>query len=188
MQSKTENKKKVWLIPVCILLAAALIALIVFADSAEEKARITKTLNTFYNAFYVDSNYEEAKSCLAADVRGDFETVMCMGSDTPTTFNGYRGDAVMELGSETFTVDVRMTNIEECIVEELMALQRTYAGTKKAVITNYEIVFTLESGEEKVYNNELFLVYKDGGWFMTTHLSLPIGANMYVTHESASVG
>ncbi len=186
MQSKTENtnKKKFWLIPVCILLAAAFLVLVAFAAKAEEKALIKKRLETFYDAMYVSFNYEGAKNCLASDMRKDFEAVMCMGGDTPIAFASYHNDAVVTLESNTFTVKVRINEIEESTMQDLAALQKSFPGTEKAVIARYDVIFVLENGEEKPYDTELFVLYKDGGWYMSTYLPFPIGTNMYVPHNN----
>ena len=45
---KEQSKKNVWLIPVCILAAVALIAALVFASSAERKSIVKNTLSTFF--------------------------------------------------------------------------------------------------------------------------------------------
>jgi len=185
VHSKTENtnKKKIWLIPVCILLAAAFIVLIAFAAAAEEKALIRKRIQTFYDATYVAFDYEAAKNSLAEDVREDFDSVMSMGGMVSSMFDTYRNEAIVELESDTFTVEVRMKSIEDCDVRDIAALQASFPGTEKAVLAEYDVVFILETGEEKAYSRDLYLVYKDGGWFMTTHVVFPIGPNMYVSHE-----
>ena len=52
---KEQSKKNVWLIPVCILAAVALIAALVFASSAERKSIVKNTLSTFYQALYIEA-------------------------------------------------------------------------------------------------------------------------------------
>lgn len=186
MQSKTENtnKKKIWLIPACILLAVAFLVLVAVLDGAEEKSLIEKKLQKFYSSVYVDFDYEGATNCLASDVRKDFQSVMCMGTDTPIAFDTYRNEAIVELENNTFSVEVRLNEIEDGTVSDLAGLQNTYPGTEKAVIAHYDVVFIPDGGEEKAYDTELFMLYKDGGWYMSTYLPFPIGPNMYVSHEA----
>ena len=81
-QAQKTSKKSLWLIPLCILAAVALIAGLVFASSAERKVVITKTLNTFYNALYVDSDWDALVGCIAEAKRDIFESAMSMVAGT----------------------------------------------------------------------------------------------------------
>ena len=178
-QAQKTSKKNLWLIPLCILAAVALIAALVFASSAERKAVITKTLNTFYNALYVDSDWDALVGCIAEAKRDNFESAMSMGGVMPSFFFNYKQEAVLTLG-EGFSVSVRLNELTEYGASEAAALQENFPGTEKAALAKYEIIFTTAQGDEQVYTNQMILIMVSGHWYMTTHLTLPIGANMTV--------
>ncbi len=182
MASNAQNaqkKKKNWLIPLCILASAALIAGIVLLSNAERKNIVISTLETFYTALYVDGDWEALNQCMAPDARADFESVMTMGGVNVTFFRNYIQDAVQEIG-EGFSVSVRLTELSEYGANELATIRRTFSNAEKALLAAYEIVFTAADGEEHIYTNEMILIQEGGRWYMTSHLSLPIGVNMSV--------
>lgn len=163
----------------CILAAAALIAALVFASAAERKAVVKKTLNTFYNALYVESDLTKMSQCLAEESRADFETVMTMAGINTGFYRNYVQDAILELG-ENFSVNVRITEFSEYGAAELTTLRGTFPNAEGAALAKYEIVFTSQAKQESVYTNEMILVMVNNRWYMSTYLTLPIGANMAV--------
>lgn len=68
-QASKKNRKNIWLVPVCILAAVALIAGLAFAASAERRAVVQKTLSAFYNALYIESDLDAMTQCLAEEAR-----------------------------------------------------------------------------------------------------------------------
>ena len=181
-EQKTSSKKRIWLIPVCILAAVALIAAIVLAAKAERKAVLTKTLTTFYDALYIESDLDAMKACIVEDAREDFESVMSMGGITPGYYRNYVQDALLEIGTE-FTIGVRITSLSEYGTSDIAKIQQTFPDTEKAVRAEYEIIFTDTNGEDHVYTNSMIFVMVDNHWYMSTHLALPIGANMSISNS-----
>lgn len=181
-EQKTSSKKRIWLIPVCILAAVALIAAIVLAAKAERKAVLIKTLTTFYDALYIESDLDAMKACIAEDAREDFESVMSMGGITPGYYRNYVQDALLEIGTE-FIIGVRITSLSEYGTSDIAKIQQTFPDTEKAVRAEYEIIFTDTNGEDHVYTNSMIFVKVDNHWYMSTHLALPIGANMSISNS-----
>ena len=181
-KEQSKSKKKVWLIPVCILAAVALIAALVFASSAERKSIVKNTLSTFYQALYIESDLDAMTQCLAEESRSGFEAVMSMAGITPGFYRNYARDAVAEVGQD-FTIDVRLKELSEYGTADVATLQKTFPNTEKAVLARYEIVFISQKGLESVYTNEMILVMVGNRWYMTTYLTLPIGANMSISNE-----
>lgn len=179
---KEQSKKNVWLIPVCILAEVALIAALVFASSAERKSIVKNTLSTFYQALYIESDFDAMTQCLAEESRSGFEAVMSMAGITPGFYRNYAQDAVAEVGQD-FTIDVRLKELSEYGTADVATLQKTFPNTEKAVLARYEIVFISQKGLESVYTNEMILVMVGNRWYMTTYLTLPIGANMSISNE-----
>ena len=148
---KEQSKKNVWLIPVCILAAVALIAALVFASSAERKSIVKNTLSTFYQALYIESDFDAMTQCLAEESRSGFEAVMSMAGITPGFYRNYAQDAVAEVGQD-FTIDVRLKELSEYGTADVATLQKTFPNTEKAVLARYEIVFISQKGfGERLY-------------------------------------
>lgn len=181
-QASKKSRKNIWLVPVCILAAVALIAGLAFAASAERKAVVQKTLSAFYNALYIESDLDAMTQCLAEEAREDFQAVMSMGGVSPAFFRNYAQDAILEVG-EGFTTTVRLTELSEYGVSEVAMIRQTFPKTEKAVHAKYEIVFTASDGTESIYTNEMILVLVNNHWYMTTHLTLPIGTNMAISNK-----
>lgn len=181
-QASKKNRKNIWLVPVCILAAVALIAGLAFAASAERKAVVQKTLSAFYNALYIESDLDAMTQCLAEEAREDFQTVMSMGGISPAFFRNYAQEAILKVG-EGFTTAVRLTELSEYGVSEVAMIRQTFPNADKAARAKYEIVFTASDGTESIYTNEMILVLVNNHWYMTTYLTLPIGANMAIGNE-----
>ena len=113
--------------------------------------------------------------CLAEESRSGFEAVMSMAGITPGFYRNYAQDAVAEVGQD-FTIDVRLKELSEYGTADVATLQKTFPNTEKAVLARYEIVFISQKGLESVYTNEMILVMVGNRWYMTTYLTLPIGA------------
>ena len=107
---------------------------------------------------------------------------MSMAGITPGFYRNYAQDAVAEVGQD-FTIDVRLKELSEYGTADVATLQKTFPNTEKAVLARYEIVFISQKGLESVYTNEMILVMVGNRWYMTTYLTLPIGANMSISNE-----
>ena len=127
---KEQSKKNVWLIPVCILAAVALIAALVFASSAERKSIVKNTLSTFYQALYIESDFDAMTQCLAEESRSGFEAVMSMAGITPGFYRNYAQDAVAEVGQD-FTIDVRLKELSEYGTADVATLQKPSPTLKR---------------------------------------------------------
>ena len=143
---------------------------------------IKNTLSTFYQALYIESDFDAMTQCLAEESRSGFEAVMSMAGITPGFYRNYAQDAVAEVGQD-FTIDVRLKELSEYGTADVATLQKTFPNTEKAVLARYEIVFISQKGLESVYTNEMILVMVGNRWYMTTYLTLPIGANMSISNE-----
>lgn len=176
-EQKTGSKKTLWITLACFVAAVAFIAGVVLLSSAEREAVLSKTLLKFYNALYIDGDLDTMKGCIAEGRRDAFESVMTTGGAAPGFYMYYVSDATMALG-EDFSIDVRINQLDEYPTSALAILSETFPHTDKAVRLQYNIIFTTAAGEEQVYDNEMIMVHVGGRWYMTTHLTLPIGANM----------
>lgn len=159
-----------------IVTAVCIIAAAIMTGDKTKKAE-TNILTDFYNAVYVTSDMEAMKSCLFEEYGYYFESAVTMAGMEPDYYKTYREEALEEIGGE-FQVKVSIRQREPVEINKLSQLNNIYANISDAEKVTYDIIFQTDNGS-KTYSNSLYMVKVKGKWYMSTHLNLPIGTNVY---------
>lgn len=135
------------------------------------------TLSDFYNAIYVSSNLEDMQSCLVKGYRYYFVQAVTMAGMEPDFYKNYRVQAV-KLYSDKFKVSVKITDKKNINEAQLSKLKQKFGLFSASQNVTYDITFSGEKKEEK-FSNTIDMIQISGKWYMVTHLTLPIGKNVY---------
>lgn len=121
-----------------------------------------KTLGEFYNAVYVTADLEDMEQCLVEDYKYYFEQAMTMAGMQPKFYESYREEALKLLG-DNIKVSIKVLEVNP-----------------RGNISNITYEINMSGvNNEKTYNNSLDMLKVNGKWYMTTHIQLPIGRNVY---------
>lgn len=157
---------------------AAVIAALSGCSSASEDAKMqSDVLEEFYNAVYVTADLEAMEACLFEEYRYYFANAVTMAGMEPEYYLSYRQEAEKLLGG-SYTVSVEVKERQAVDEDKLRELRKVYESITEADKLTYDIIFATEGGEKR-YENTLYMVKAKGGWYMSTHLSLPVGTNVY---------
>jgi len=170
--SKNPYKNIVIIITVVLIIIVSLI--IVFTRSINTPE---DTLSEFYNAVYVSSNLEDMESCLVESYRYYFEQAVTMAGMEPLYYQTYRDESV-KLYNKNFHITIKVTDQEYVNEAQLSKLRQKYGQFSAAQNVTYDITFLGEKKEE-TFSNTIDMVQIRGKWYMVTHLTLPIGKNIY---------
>lgn len=121
-----------------------------------------KTLGEFYNAVYVTADLEDMEQCLVEDYKYYFEQAMTMAGMQPKFYESYREEALKLLG-DNIKISIKVLEVKP-----------------RGNISNVTYEINMSGvNNEKTYNNSLDMLKINGKWYMTTHIQLPIGRNVY---------
>ena len=160
-----------------VVCASVFVAALCGCDNAEDAEMQSRVLSKFYQAVYVTADLKAMESCLFEEYRYYFENAVTMAGMEPEYYESYRQEAVKLLG-EGYTVDVEIKKRAAVDQAKLSELRNVYEGIAAADKVTYDIVFVVDGGEKR-YENTLYMVKVEGEWYMSTHLTLPVGTNVY---------
>ena len=149
--------------------------------------RITRskriTLEKFYQALYVDADLQTMRECLFEGYREKFENAMTLAGTNEDFYLQYHDEAVKLFGEEV-NVLVQVKSNESVPYEGLLNLKKAYRQISDARKVTYDIIFMCGAGKgennrKKVFFNSLYIVRVGWKWYMGTHLTLPVGKNIY---------
>lgn len=169
--SKSNKKVAFAVIAALIIASASFYMLFVDKDTPQE------ILSGFYDAVYVQSDLNGMKECMGKSYRYFFEQAVTMAGMKPDYYTSYREEAVRFFG-ESFNTEVKITDQKPITGHELELLKKKDKSVSEAGMFTYDIIFSNDE-EQKVYSNTLSMIKIRGRWYMTTHLTLPIGTNIY---------
>lgn len=156
-----------------------IISLIIFGWAKEEeyKSEIFQTvLQDFYEATYISADLEMMKEPLVDEYKFYFEQAMTMGEMDKEFYKSYKIAADTVYGDE-YTLNVKVNAFEKVEKKSIKKIEDRFRNVEDAVMVYYEIIF--EGNMKSKYKNNLVMVKVYEHWYMTTHLDLPIGRNVY---------
>ena len=139
--------------------------------------RIKGTLTDFYAALYVSAEAGTMALSLVPEKRLSFEQALTMAGAVPQ-FYLYYSRRAKELLGEDFSIAVRITETRQPDEGQLKQLLSDYEGADLGLYVTYDVIFSPRGGAPKKFTNKMPMVRRGGKWYMTTHLSLPIGLNI----------
>ena len=146
-----------------IILTAALVlmifAYIIYIDINNTPQ---KTLEDFYHAVYVTSNLEDMENCLVEEYKYYFEQAMTMAGMQPKFYESYKEEA-QKLLENNIEISIKIIEMK---------------NRGNIINVAYEISMTGDNNH-MTYYNALDMLKINGKWYMTTHIELPIGRNVY---------
>lgn len=154
------------------VLPLALIAGIILWRSLTRSAGVRQALSGFYEALYVEADLSLSAEHLAQERRADFVAALTMGGANEEFYRDYNARAVALYG-EDVTIRVSVVSVQNAPGGS------QYDASSDDCVAIYTIVMSGSLKSER-YENTLKLIKRDGVWYMTDYLPLPVGYNLRV--------
>jgi hypothetical protein len=133
---------------------------------------IQQTLTGFYKALYEQADLSAAAEYLTEERREDFVTALTMGGANAEFYLDYNARAV-ELYGEDINIKVTVVSVQDA------SGGNNYSGSSDYCKAIFTIIMSGSLGKEQ-YKNSLEFVKRDGVWYMTDYIPLPVGYNLRV--------
>ena len=161
--------KKGLLISIAVVLVVGILGFVILSGSGGDKA-MEGLLTKYFTAYFQTANVEDAKACVAEDLKEEAEMAFTLGGTMNMLINN-KQDLMLKLG-EGYTIAVTAEKINEPSAQSLNQYKSKITGVTMVRNVDFLIELTGDQGSV-VYTGTVPMAKVGGNWYIAQY-AMPI--------------